>query len=72
MIRLYRKKHLREHKKFALVEMEIENQPHFVKEKNIADSMRLVVCWNVDSVEQVYHADGGTAVQSIKRQFGNV
>ena len=52
--------------------MEIENQPHLVKEKNIADSMRLVVCWNVDSVEQVYHADGGTAVQSIKRQFGNV
>ena len=38
---------------------------------NSVDNMLLAVCWNVDFAEQVYHDEGGIAVQSIKRLFGN-
>lgn len=49
-----------------------ENQLLQGSERNIADNMRLVVCWNVDSVEQIYQDEGGIVVLNIKKQFGNV
>ena len=45
---------------------------HREKEKNSVGSMLLVVCWNVDSVEVIFHVDAGTVILSIRKLSGSV
>ena len=40
--------------------------------RNSADSMLSAVCWNVGSVGEIFHADVGTAIQSIRKPYGSV
>ena len=71
--RLFQKKCSPERRKSEAVETETVSMVlHREKEKNSADSMLLAVCWNVDSVELIFHADVGTAIQSIRKRYGSV
>lgn len=51
------------------------NRKHNVIPGNVrssADSLHLVVWWNVDFAVLIFHADAGIVVLNIKRQYGSV
>ena len=51
------------------------NRKHGVtpgKREKFSRQYALAVCWNVDSVELIFHADVGTAIQSIRKRYGSV
>ena len=73
MNRLFQKKCKPESRKSGAAETEIASMVlHREKEINSVGSMLLVVCWNVDSAGVIFHADAGTAIQSIRKLSGSV
>lgn len=73
MNRLFQKKCSPERRKSGAAETGIASMVlHRENGKNSVGSMLLAVCWNVDSAGVIFHADAGTAIQSIRKPYGSV
>ena len=71
--RLFLKKCLRENRRSEAAETETVSMVLYRGNgRNSADSMLSAVCWNVGSVGEIFHADVGTAIQSIRKPYGSV